>query len=240
MSVRALQFAGAALVVLALPLTAIARDASKPREVVISDETHLTRWAHPSQRAPVHSAPSASSSVITRLHYLTEDGKPEIYLVLRLRIDVDGATWARVRVPMRPNGTRGWVRRSALGQFHTVRTRLVIHRRSFRAILYRRGHRIWSSRIGVGKPESPTPAGHFYVREKLADYAGSFYGPIALGTSAYSRLSEWPKGGVVGVHGTSQPELLPGRVSHGCIRVPNDAIVRLASRVPLGTPVLIR
>lgn len=240
MTVRALQFAGAALVVLALPLTATAREASKARVVVISDEVRLTHWAHPAQRAPVHKAPSHASGVITRLHYLTEDGKPEVYLVLRVRVDGDGSMWARVRIPMRPNGTRGWVRRSALGQLHVVRTRLVIRRRTFRANLYRRGHRIWSSRIGVGKPESPTPAGHFYVREKLADYAGSFYGPIALGTSAYSRLSEWPKGGVIGVHGTSQPELLPGRVSHGCIRVPNDAIARLASRVPLGTPILIR
>jgi len=52
-------------------------------------------------------------------------------------------------------------------------------------------------------------------------------------------LSEWPGGGVVGIHGTNQPGLLPGRVSHGCIRVPNDAIVRLARKLPIGTPVRI-
>jgi lipoprotein-anchoring transpeptidase ErfK/SrfK len=65
------------------------------------------------------------------------------------------------------------------------------------------------------------------------------YGPIAFGTSAYSRLSDWPGGGVIGIHGTDQPGLIPGRVSHGCVRVPNRAIRRLARLVGVGTPVLI-
>ena len=53
-------------------------------------------------------------------------------------------------------------------------------------------------------------------------------------------LSDWPGGGVVGIHGTNQPQLLPGRVSHGCVRVPNAAIRRLARLMPIGTPVRIR
>ena len=46
-------------------------------------------------------------------------------------------------------------------------------------------------------------------------------------------------GGVVGIHGTDQPQLIPGRPSHGCIRVPNDVVLRLAELLPLGTPVTI-
>jgi lipoprotein-anchoring transpeptidase ErfK/SrfK len=53
-------------------------------------------------------------------------------------------------------------------------------------------------------------------------------------------LSDWPGGGVVGIHGTNQPRPLPGRVSHGCIRVPNAKIARLAKLLPVGTPVRIR
>jgi lipoprotein-anchoring transpeptidase ErfK/SrfK len=64
--------------------------------------------------------------------------------------------------------------------------------------------------------------------------------PWAFGTSAYSSLSDWPGGGVIGIHGTDQPELIPGRPSHGCIRIRNPAIVRLARRMPIGTPVRIR
>jgi lipoprotein-anchoring transpeptidase ErfK/SrfK len=45
---------------------------------------------------------------------------------------------------------------------------------------------------------------------------------------------------VIGIHGTNQPWLIPGRPSHGCIRVPNAAIRRLARRMPIGTPIRIR
>jgi lipoprotein-anchoring transpeptidase ErfK/SrfK len=44
---------------------------------------------------------------------------------------------------------------------------------------------------------------------------------------------------VIGIHGTDQPWLIPGRPSHGCIRVPNPAIRRLARLMPIGTPVRI-
>jgi hypothetical protein len=74
----------------------------------------------------------------------------------------------------------------------------------------------------------------------LEQRVGPVYGPIAFGTSAYSRLSEWPGGGVIGIHGTDEPQLIPGRVSHGCVRVRNRAIRRLARRLSIGTPVRIR
>ena len=84
------------------------------------------------------------------------------------------------------------------------------------------------------------PAGHFYVRERIRNLAGSpLYGPIAFGTSAYSRLSDWPGGGVIGIHGTNEPQLIPGRPSHGCVRVPNPAVRRLARLLQIGTPVRI-
>jgi lipoprotein-anchoring transpeptidase ErfK/SrfK len=71
---------------------------------------------------------------------------------------------------------------------------------------------------------STTPAGRFYIRERLRKRRDSpIYGPWAFGTSAYSALSDWPGGGVVGIHGTNQPGLIPGRPSHGCIRVRNPA-----------------
>ena len=126
---------------------------------------------------------------------------------------------------MRPNGRTGWVRDSALGPLYRVRTRLVVDRGRLRATLYRSGRRIWRSPIGVGKAGTPTPAGHFWIREKFkVANPGGLYGPRAFGTSAYSRLSDWPGGGVIGIHGTNEPYLIPGRPSHGCIRVPNRAI----------------
>jgi lipoprotein-anchoring transpeptidase ErfK/SrfK len=132
------------------------------------------------------------------------------------------------------------VRRESLARLHTVRTHLRIDRRRTRAVLYRGGRRIWSAPVGVGKRGTPTPAGRFYIRERLRGYAiGTIYGPIAFGTSAYSRLTEWPGGGVIGIHGTNRPGLIPGRPSHGCIRVRNGDIRRLARLMPIGTPVRI-
>jgi lipoprotein-anchoring transpeptidase ErfK/SrfK len=67
------------------------------------------------------------------------------------------------------------------------------------------------------------------------------YGPLAFGLSARSAvLNDWPGGGFIGVHGTDQPGILPGRVSHGCIRMANADILRLGLLMPVGTPVTIR
>ena len=177
---------------------------------------------------------------MTRLRFLTEDGRLEPYLLLSSYVDRKRREWIRVRLPMRPNGRTGWVPRRALGRFHRVRTRLRINRTTLRATLYRRGREVWRSPVGVGKPGTPTPAGRFYIRERLRlNGGGGIYGPLAFGTSAYSSLSDWPGGGVVGIHGTNQPELIPGRPSHGCVRLPNPAILRLGKLMPIGTPVLI-
>jgi hypothetical protein len=192
-------------------------------------------------RAPIRKRPAASSRRIAPVHSRTEDGFPEVYLVLRRLSVSEGRSWLKVRVPMRPNGRMGWVRASALGRLHLVRTRLVVDRRRQRATLFRSGRRVWRSDVGVGKPRTPTPAGDFWIRERIrVGNAGGTYGPWAFGTSAYSRLSEWPGGGVIGIHGTNQPNLIPGRPSHGCIRVANGPIKRLVHRMPIGTPVRIR
>ena len=198
-------------------------------------------WAHPGQRASVTELPSHASRVVARLHYVTEDGFPEVYPVLRRFTDRAGRRWFAIRIPMRPYARVGWVREFALGPLYRVRTRLMVDRVRMRAALYRYGRRIWGSAIGVGRADSPTPAGHFWIRERfrVANPAGP-YGPRAFGTSAYSRLSDWPGGGVVGIHGTNEPGLIPGRPSHGCIRVPNHAIIRLYRLMPIGTAVQVR
>jgi hypothetical protein len=206
----------------------------------LSDEQRLTRYANAVARVPIRRRPSGNARHVGRLRYQTEDGPLEVYPVLESRLDGTGRTWLRVRVPMRPNGRTGWVRRQALGPLYAVRTKLRVNRRTLRATLYRDGRRIWSSRIGVGAPSTPTPAGRFWVRTRIrALSAGTVYGPYAFGTGAYSVLSDWPGGGVIGIHGTDQPQLIPGRPSHGCVRVPNRNIRRLARLMPIGTPVQI-
>jgi L,D-transpeptidase catalytic domain len=227
-------------VTLALPAAASA--AAQPAgSVRLSDWRAFAHWAHPQHTAPVRRGPSQTSRRVAGIHYLTEDGFPEVYPVLRRFTDRHGRTWLRIRIPMRPNGRTGWVRDNALGPLYGVRTRLVVDRGRLRATLYRSGRRIWRSPIGVGKAGTSTPAGHFWIREKFrVANPGGLYGPRAFGTSDYSRLSDWPGGGVIGLHGTNEPYLIPGRPSHGCIRVPNHAISRLYRLMPIGTPMQVR
>ena len=149
-----------------------------------------------------------------------------------------GEPWLRIRIPRRPNGETGWVPVDMLSQLHVVRTQLIINRSTTRATLYKAGRRIWQAPVGVGKASTPTPSGKFYVRELLKG-DGKLYGTWAFGTSAYASISDWPNGGVVGVHGTDQPRLIPGRPSHGCVRVRNVNIDKLARLMPIGTPVQI-
>ena len=232
------------LILAPLALSASANAGTRPgvaAGVRLSDERTHTYWAHSRLRAPILGLPAPNSRLIARVRYYTEDGFREVYLVLRRWADPEGRTWLKVRIPMRPNGRTGWVRDFALGGLHLVRTSLVVDRGTLRATLYRSGQVIWRSPIGVGAPSTPTPAGRFWIRERIKVLnPGGSYGPWAFGTSAYSVLSDWPGGGVIGIHGTNQPQLIPGRPSHGCVRVENSAISRLARLMPIGTPVLIR
>ena len=161
--------------------------------------------------------------------------------VLRAGPDAAGALWVKVRLPVLPNGRAGWVRRQVLGAYQTANTHFVVDRRRLRATLYRNGKAVFTAPVGVGTASWPTPAGEFLVRSQLSRYASPFYGPVAFGTSARSAvLTDWPAGGFVGIHGTSEPQLLPGRVSHGCIRMRNPDILRLAELMPVGTPLTVR
>ena len=145
-----------------------------------------------------------------------------------------------MELPGRPNGLSGWVPRGALGTLHRVDGYLLVNEHELRATLFRNGHAVFSAPVGVGKASTVTPAGHFYVMEKLTTLGAPLYGPFALGTSAYApTLSEWPGGGVVGIHGTDEPQLIPGRPSHGCIRMRNGDIARLWRIIAVGTPIEI-
>ncbi|MEA2457243.1 MAG: hypothetical protein QOC95_215 [Thermoleophilaceae bacterium] len=213
---------------------------SKPVYAAVSNERTRTLWGHAMSRAVARKRPAKTARGVTRLRYDTEDGFPEVYVVLASYTDAKDRQWLKVRLPMRPNGRTGWVPRDSLGSLRTVTTFLRVNKHTLRATLYRRGKRIWQAPAGIGKHGTETPGGNFYIRERLRVHGhGSLYGPLAFGTSAYSKLSEWPGGGVVGIHGTNEPGLIPGRPSHGCVRLRNRDVLRLGKLMPIGTPVRI-
>jgi hypothetical protein len=213
-----------------------------PRLRRLSNERTRSRWAYVVESTWARRQPSARSRRIKRLGTYTPDGTPEVVLLLDDYRRSDGRLWVRVRLPMRPSGRTGWVPRSRLGNYRLTELSFTIDRGRQRATLYRRGRPIWRAPVGVGRPNWPTPPGRFYIRSRLlpVDTSG-IYGIFAFGTSAYSAvLTDWPRGGMVGVHGTNEPGLIPGRISHGCVRVRNSNMARLRALMGLGTPVQIR
>jgi lipoprotein-anchoring transpeptidase ErfK/SrfK len=212
-----------------------------PRPARLALEPTAAHWAAVATATQVRATPSLRAPATTRLDTRTPEGTANLVLVLGQAEDASGRLWIRVRTPGLPGETTGWVRRAALGGYHAVRTRLVIDVDGQAVLLLRDGRPILRAPAGVGRPGWPTPRGEFYVRSRLTRFRSPFYGPVAFGTSARAGAStDWPDGGFVGIHGTNRPDLLPGRVSHGCIRLRNADILRLERLMPVGTPVSIR
>ena len=211
-----------------------------PHSTKLTDDK-IAHWAVLMRRTVVRAKPSLASRVVTTLPAGTTDGTQNDVLVLS-RIDISPRqSWYRVRLPILPNNTTGYVQKRDLSPLFTVNTHLYINLGSLTATLKRSGKTVFRTRVGVGKSYWPTPRGEFYIRDKLTNFDNPFYGPIAFGVSARSAvLTDWPGGGYVGIHGTNQPQLIPGRISHGCIRLRNPAIVALSRLMHVGTPVSIR
>jgi hypothetical protein len=225
----------------AAALPAVAQAEPQAVYTRLSNLRTLSHWAYPNAGATVRTAPSPQAPSAGHLRLLTIDQQAELYMALTSAHTASGESWIKVELPGRPNGHTGWVPRGALGPLHAVSGHLLVDRERLRATLFRGGKAIFSAPVGVGKASTITPPGNFYVMEKLRAINGPIYGPFALGTSAYApTLSEWPGGGIVGIHGTDEPGLIPGRPSHGCIRMRNADISRLWAIVGVGTPIEIR
>ena len=218
------------------------RTGPRPRDVILSNERTFTRWAHVASVQSIFRQPRSSSAVVARVHVYTEDGFPEVYLLLRAHWDAQGQEWVQLRIPGRPNGRVGWVRRGALEPLQLTHRLVVVDRGRLLLSVYSFGRLLWSAPVGIGAPAMPTPAGHFWIREKFKvnDPTSGYY-PYAFGTADYSRLTDWPGGGVVGIHGPYfAPWSIPGRISHGCIRLRASDDRKLAEYATPGTPLLVR
>lgn len=177
---------------------------------------------------------------IHQLDNPTESGAPLVFMVDGDQTD---GPWLKVNLPVRPNGSRGYVR-SADVTLQTTDYSVKIELAAHRLTVTKNTEVIVDTPIGVGTAETPTPGGVYYLKELLQppDPNGA-YGPYAYGLSGFSNnpeLADFAGGdGIIGIHGTNQPDKIGTDVSHGCIRVDNDVITDMASYLPLGTPVEI-
>jgi hypothetical protein len=216
------------------------RPASKPER-----GTHVLPWrqdgmsevAHVRVRhIAIYRSPRAKHASLV-LGRRDGNGTQRAFLVRATKGD-----WVRVFLPTRPNGSQGWVKRRAV-RVYTTGYRLVVRLRSNELRLWRGDRLVATYPVALGTRSTPTPRGLYYIVELLQpSKANGSYGPFSFGLSAHSSVLKRFAGGDgrVGLHGTNQPGLIGAEVSHGCIRLRNAAVRRLAKILPLGTPVYIR
>jgi lipoprotein-anchoring transpeptidase ErfK/SrfK len=189
-----------------------------------------------SVRARAQASPGAR--VVATVKQFEADYRLRVILALDVEVGAKGKpTWYKISLPGRPNGRTGWIPASAVS-LTPVYKEIVIHRGSRTLELYDHEKLVMRTKVAVGAPGMETPLGTYFVVWGFHP-PDPFLGVWAFATSAYSRLSEWPGGGIVGIHGTSAPQFLGQAVSHGCVRVSNSAVTVLKGSVRPGTPIRI-
>ena len=188
--------------------------------------------------------PAETSAVVTKLSKTTDYKQPRTLLAVNTK-----PGWWQVLLPIRPSTgaykdgmPMGWVKDADVikGQSNFA-IRISVSRHYL--ALFDSGKLVLETEVAVGKPETPTPLGKFYITDPvdLQSRPNGAYGAYALGLSAFSEVLKSFNGGPgqIAVHGNGQMNTVGQNVSNGCIRVFNDAILQIAKAVPLGTPVTI-
>lgn len=162
-------------------------------------------------------------------------GQPQVFLVLS-----EQGSRLEVLLPLRPNGSRGWVDAGDV----TVTShdyQIQVSLSGFQMMVQKGSEVLVDAPVGVGADDTPTVGGEYYTWV-LIDPTNAGYGSFAYGLSGFSTLDTFAGGdGRLGIHGDTDPSSFGRQVSHGCVRVPDDVMVRLVEEVglPLGVPVTV-
>ena len=242
----AIPFAALAVISAFEPSTtsAAANSTCKAGTVIALDQDTARSWAADagSKGVDVRSRPAPRAKLTSHIAGHTDIGVVSVFRVIAKRVDRQcRGTWWRVQLPVRPNGSTGWIAANQLRPPTPVRHRIEIDLSAHRLTLRYRGRQVMRAAVGVGAAQTRTPSLDTYVREiLLSTNAKGAYGPGALALAAHApTLTDWARGGLIGIHGTNEPRSVGRDVSHGCIRVTNPTILRLLRTVPAGTPVRI-
>ena len=185
--------------------------------------------------------PAESAKVIKKFGRKSVLGAPQVFLIEEDVTGPAGDMWFKVLLPVRPNGTRGYIPASDVSVSKTL-YRLKVERKKFSVSFYEGCEQVKKFKVGIGTGQTPTPVGDFYLQAlyKLPN-PNTVYGTYAYALSGYSDvITDWKFGGIIGLHGTNNPEGSIGRyVSHGCIRMRNQDVESLVDILPLGTPIEI-
>lgn len=145
--------------------------------------------------------------------------------------------WLQVQLPVRPNGTMGWIKASDV-ETSEVTAHVEINLAERKLRIFDGASLVDEAAVAVGTDATRTPTGRHFLTDKLAEPGGSQKQPWSLGISAYSEQLDTFDGGApqIAMHGWRDASVFGQARSNGCIRAPSELIDRLAG-MPLGTPV---
>lgn len=192
-------------------------------------------------KVPVFDDPSspAPSNGFDNPWFVNNDPNAAVPLVF---LQVGGKPgWVQVLLPIRPNGSKGWVHASDVKLVPT-KYRIDVVLGSHQLTVYNDNEVVLQDTVAVGADQTPTPVGLFFIRALLkAPNPHTVYGPYAYGLSGFSDVLQEFSGGdaEVGIHGNNDESVLGQNVTHGCIRMSNDGVTQLANLLPLGVPVTV-
>jgi lipoprotein-anchoring transpeptidase ErfK/SrfK len=186
---------------------------------------------------PVYASPDANAQPTTTLSAQTEYTLPRSFLVFDQYQD-----WLHVYLPVRPNDATGWIKAADVTVSKPLEYQIKVSLADNKLTLLKNGVVQWDTPAAIGTGDTPTPTGTFYFTDPLdlATQPGTGYGVFAIGLSGHSNVLQTFAGGdgQIAVHGTDDTSTIGQNVSHGCVRVSNEQILKL-STLPLGTPVVI-
>jgi hypothetical protein len=146
--------------------------------------------------------------------------------------------WVQVLLPSKPNGATGWLRSGLVEQGRTAYV-VRVHLGLKQMEIYRERQLVGAWKVAIGKESTPTPTGRTFIHGQFSDTEQTF-SPVIIPLGTHSAtLDNYGGGpGTVAFHGWPKPEVFGHAVSHGCIRVPSDALFQLR-QIPAGSIVLI-
>lgn len=183
---------------------------------------------------------SKPSRVLGNPWYVNDEKDKPVTQVFLVKQQV--ADWFEVYLPIRPNGTTGWIREQDVNITQTP-YRIVVELGKHQITVYDAGDVFLQEAVAIGQPSTPTPPGTYYLRVLLqAPDPNTVYGPYAYPLSGHSDVLTSFNGGdgELGIHGNDDESVLGQSVTAGCVRMKNASITQLVPLLPLGTPVEIQ
>jgi lipoprotein-anchoring transpeptidase ErfK/SrfK len=261
---------GAALTSLVLALALLAGCSSTEPPQAEGTTTSVPSSAENNQGSPSgEAAPGALANPPYQVAYAKQEGPLAIYgatgdaeetttlpnpmpvsggaattpLVLLVKEKVDDG-WFEVYLPVRPNGSTGFVKADDV-RIQPHEYRIEVKLSAFNLKAFKGNEVILDTSVAVAAENTPTPGGLYYTNQLLKPPdPNTVYGTYAYGLSGYTEVSEVAEkfkktDGQLGIHGTNDPSKIGQAVSSGCIRMRNEDIEKLAKTLPLGVPVII-